>query len=139
MSRQTGYGFAFSNISEKEIAHALSINWSGKHYSKRIWQNTQDLAETIKEEMVISLLTGRTDRETAQTFEKTFHTGMIQARRLVRTESAFVHGELQKRAYKEAGIKKYRYAVMTGIIADITGIVLAILAARVFFLASSGL
>lgn len=55
--RQTGYGFAFSNISEKEIAHALSMNWSGKHYSKRIWKNTQDLAETIKEEMVISLLT----------------------------------------------------------------------------------
>lgn len=34
------------------------------------------------------------------------------------------------------GIKKYRYALLTGIIADITGIVLAILAARVFFLAS---
>lgn len=34
------------------------------------------------------------------------------------------------------GIKKYRYALLTGIIADITGIVLAILVARVFFLAS---
>ena len=34
------------------------------------------------------------------------------------------------------GIKKYRYALLTGIIADITGIVLAILVARWFFLAS---
>jgi len=34
------------------------------------------------------------------------------------------------------GIKKYRYALLTGIIADITGIILAILVARVFFLAS---
>ena len=34
------------------------------------------------------------------------------------------------------GIKKYRYALLTGIIADITGIILAILAARLFFLAS---
>ena len=34
------------------------------------------------------------------------------------------------------GIKKYRYALLTGIIADITGIVLAILVARAFFLAS---
>lgn len=34
------------------------------------------------------------------------------------------------------GIKKYRYAILTGIIADITGIVLAILVARMFFLAS---
>ena len=34
------------------------------------------------------------------------------------------------------GIKKYRYALLTGIIADITGIILAILVARAFFLAS---
>jgi len=34
------------------------------------------------------------------------------------------------------GIKKYRYALLTGIVADITGIVLAILVARAFFLAS---
>ncbi len=34
------------------------------------------------------------------------------------------------------GIKKYRYALLTGIIADITGIVLAVFVARLFFLAS---
>lgn len=35
------------------------------------------------------------------------------------------------------GIKKYRYALLTGIIADITGIVLAIWVSRLFFLAST--
>ena len=35
------------------------------------------------------------------------------------------------------GIKKYRYAILTGIIADITGIVLAILVSRLFFLANT--
>ena len=34
------------------------------------------------------------------------------------------------------GIKKFRYALITGIMADITGIVIAILVARWFFLAS---
>ena len=34
------------------------------------------------------------------------------------------------------GIKKMRYAILTGILADITGIVLAILVARYFFLAN---
>ena len=34
------------------------------------------------------------------------------------------------------GIKKFRYALLTGILADIIGIVLAILVARLFFLAS---
>lgn len=35
------------------------------------------------------------------------------------------------------GIKKFRYALLTGIIADITGIVLAILVSRLFFLANT--
>ena len=38
--------------------------------------------------------------------------------------------------FGSVGIKKFRYALLTGIIADITGIVLAILVARWFFLAS---
>ncbi len=39
--------------------------------------------------------------------------------------------------FGSVGIKKYRYALLTGIIADITNIVLAIWVARLFFLASS--
>ena len=38
--------------------------------------------------------------------------------------------------FGSVGIKKFRYAILTGIIADITGIILAIWAARWFFLAS---
>ena len=38
--------------------------------------------------------------------------------------------------FGSVGIKKFRYALLTGIIADIIGIVLAILVARCFFLAN---
>lgn len=38
--------------------------------------------------------------------------------------------------FGSVGIKKFRYALLTGIIADITGIVLAIWVARLFFLAN---
>ena len=37
------------------------------------------------------------------------------------------------------GIKKFRYAILTGLIADFTGIMLAIWVARYFFLANTGL
>ena len=40
--------------------------------------------------------------------------------------------------FGSVGIKKFRYALWTGIIADVTGIVLAILVSRMFFLASIG-
>ena len=38
--------------------------------------------------------------------------------------------------FGSVGIKKFRYSILTGILADIIGIVLAILVARLFFLAS---
>ena len=107
--RKTGLGFSFSNINQKQIDRALRMNWSGKHYSKRIWKNTDDLARTIKDELLVSLLTGRTDRETAAVITEKFGGGAIKARRLIRTESCFLSGELMAQAYEECGIKKYRY------------------------------
>ena len=85
------------------------MNWSGKHYSTRIWNNTKDLAQTLKEEMLVSLLTGRPERETAELISLKFASGAMQARRLVRTESAFVSGELTAKAYEECEIEKYRF------------------------------
>ena len=107
--RKTGLGFSFSHVDQKQIERALRMNWSGKHYSKRIWKNTDDLAKTIKDELLVSLLTGRTDRETAAVITEKFGGGAIKARRLIRTESCFFSGELTAQAYEECGIKKYRY------------------------------
>lgn len=109
IQKRTGLGFSFSHISQKQVEQVLRMNWSGKHYSKRIWKNTENLAQTLKEEMLVSLLTGRTDRETAQIIENKFGAGAIQARRLIRTESCFVSGELTARGYEECGVEKYRY------------------------------
>lgn len=109
IQKRTGYGFSFSNINQKQISQILSMNWSGKHYSQRIWKNTQELSETLKQELLVSLLTGRTDRETSEVIMNRCGAGATQARRLVRTESCFLSGELNARSYEECGIDKYRY------------------------------
>lgn len=109
IQKRTGYGFSFSNISQKQISQVLSMNWSGSHYSQRIWKNTQELSETLKQELLVSLLTGRTDREISEVIMNRCGAGAMQARRLVRTESCFLSGELTARSYEECGIEKYRY------------------------------
>ena len=109
VQKQTGLGFSFSNISQKQIKQVLSMNWSGKHYSQRIWKNTQELSRTLKQELLVSLLIGRTDRETSEVIMNRCGAGAMQARRLVRTESCFLSGELTARSYEECGIEKYRY------------------------------
>lgn len=109
MQQQTGLAFSFIHISQKQIDRVLSMNWSGKYYSDRIWKNTRNLAQTLKEELLVSLLTGRTERETTEVVSDRFASGAMQARRLLRTESCFISGELTARSYEECGIERYRY------------------------------
>ncbi len=109
IQKRTGLAFSFAHITNKQIDRVLSMNWSGKHYSDRIWTNTKELAQTLKEELMVSILTGRTERETAELISNKFASGAMQARRLVRTESCFVSGELTAKSYEECWIEKYRF------------------------------
>lgn len=102
-------GFSFNHISEKQINKVLSMDWSGENYSKRIWKNTQNLAKDLREELLVNLLTGRTNREAAEIISNKFASGASKARRLVRTESNFISSELNFEAYKEAGIEEYQF------------------------------
>ena len=101
--------FSFAHIDQKQINKVLSMSWSGKHYSKRIWDNTSFLAEKVKEEMLMSLLTGKTEKEAAGNIQTLFSGGAAKARRLIRTESNYVSTELNFDAYKAAGIEEYQY------------------------------
>ncbi len=109
VQKNTGVNFKFEHVSEKQISRVLSMNWSGKHYSERIWKNTEGLAKELKTELLVSLITGRTDRETAEVIEQKFACGAKNARRLIRTESSFLHGELAAISYQECGIEKYQF------------------------------
>lgn len=109
IQQRAGIGFSFNHISEKQIDKVLSMDWSGTSYSKRIWKNTKGLAETLKEELLVNLLTGRTNGETADIIANKFASGAAKARRLVRTESNFISSELNFEAYKRAGIEEYQF------------------------------
>lgn len=109
IQKKTGLAFSFSQVTSEQIDEVLSMNWSGRHYSERIWRNTGQLAQTLKEELLVNLLTGRTERETSELIMRQFGSGAMQARRLVRTESCFISGELTAMAYKECGLEKYQY------------------------------
>ena len=109
IQQRAGEAFRFNHISKKTVDGILKHNWSGLHYSKRIWRNTQDLGQQLKEEMLLGTLSGKTEWEMSQTIMERFSVGSIKARRLVRTESAYVFNEMNARADQEAGFDRYRY------------------------------
>lgn len=108
LKKRTGFDFSFSNVNEKEMDRILRTNWSGENYSARIWGNTQGLARDLKEQMVLAYLTGKNESDIAAEIANKFATGASNARRLVRTESAYVSGQAQAAADEEAGLDHYR-------------------------------
>lgn len=101
--------FPFEHISSRLIDEVVNSHWSGENYSERIWGNTQALAHDLKEELLINLVTGRTNRETADSIAEKFGQGASNARRLVRTESNYASTEMNFQAYEESGIEEYQY------------------------------
>lgn len=114
LQQQTGLAYGFSGLPESEIKHLQSFSWvgDGSTYSTDIWKNTGKLTSSIKDELLMSLMTGRDTRETAQAIAERFNVGQNEARRLVRTESAFFHNQMELLSYEEADIEKYIFVAV---------------------------
>ena len=114
LQQQTGLAYGFSGLPESEIKHLQNFSWvgDGSTYSTDIWKNTGKLASSIKDELLMSLMTGRDTRETAQAIAERFNVGQNDARRLVRTESAFFHNQMELLSYEEADIEKYIFVAV---------------------------
>ena len=112
LQQQTGLAYSFSDLPETEIKRLRGIKWTGEAYSDRIWSNTGALASSVKDELLVSLMTGRSVRDTSQAIAERFEVGQNKARRLVRTESAFFHNQMELLSYEDAEITKYKFVAV---------------------------
>lgn len=109
MQQRTQAAFSFGHVDSDMIDKVVQSKWSGANYSQRIWKNTEALAKDVKEELLVNLVTGRTNREAAEIIANKFASGAMEARRLVRTESNYIATEMNFKAYEEMGIEKYQF------------------------------
>ncbi len=98
--------YQFDMLDPELIDSMLKSRWSGKNYSNRIWDNTNALAESLKDEMLMGVLTNKTEKEMVDTIMNKFAVGAYQARRLIQTESAAMTAFADQQAFKDAGIEK---------------------------------
>ena len=112
LQQQTGLAYSFSDLPETEIKRLQGLKWTGEAYSDRIWSNTGALASSVKDELLVSLMTGRSIRDTSQAIAERFEVGQNKARRLVRTESAFFHNQMELLSYEDAEITKYKFVAV---------------------------
>jgi SPP1 gp7 family putative phage head morphogenesis protein len=104
-----GIGFDFAAISNKTIEQILKNPWSGKHFSKRIWENTGVLAEKLTEIITSGLMSGKSYYQISKELEEYTEYGQYAALRLIRTESTYMANMAEIESYKECEIDRYIY------------------------------
>lgn len=102
-----GVGFNIAEMPTETIQEILKNNWSGKHYSKRVWHNTDVLAKQLEEVVTSGLMSGKSSRRMAKELQDLTDYGKFAAERLVRTETTYVTNMAELESYKECGIEKY--------------------------------
>lgn len=112
LQQHTGLAYHFDALPEAEIKRLSRLKWSGDNYSGRIWNNTGELARQLKNELLVNWMTGRSNRDVVNSIAERFNVGRNNARRLVRTEAAFFHNEMEALSYKDADIEQYRFVAV---------------------------
>ena len=103
----TGFDFSFNKLDNRTIENLLTEKWQGSNYSKRIWNNTDILADSISELVGGALLSGQSYAKTSRQLRDRFNVAKYYSDRLVRTETNYFHNQVDAMAYEEMGIDKY--------------------------------
>ncbi|WP_163195460.1 minor capsid protein [Clostridium thermarum] len=109
MQQMTGYGFSFAEIPVKQVEEILKNNWSGKHFSERIWENTENLSSELEHVLTKGFMNGASVQRMAKDIADKMQAGEFAAARLIRTETTYVANSAEVEAYKEAGVEKFQF------------------------------
>ncbi len=110
VQKGTGVSAAFDIIPQSRIDKILNTEWSGEHFSKRVWGNTQTLADGLKNDMLVGIMSGKSEQRMAEDIMNRCAVGAFEARRLVRTETTYISNQAELEGYKELDIEKYEFS-----------------------------
>lgn len=102
------FKFYSYNANLKDVKKIIDNNFKGKHFSKRVWSNEQEVAKHLHKQ-VNDFLNGKINVNKIKiNIEKTFNTSAYNAKRLVTTEVNRCQNEAFMSFCKETGVKKVK-------------------------------
>lgn len=106
-------GLSIGAINSKQIAALISTDWSGKNWSSRLWADREKLGKKLKQTLEKGITHGTGYRKMARELRAEMGTSFNNAFRLIRTESAYIQGDINKTTYQQAaeelGLEYYKY------------------------------
>lgn len=98
----------FNMVDNKRVATVLKTNWSGQHFSERIWKNNKRLSKDLEEIIADCLIRGKSKAEAIELIQLRSFVEYNKAERLVRTEMSQVVNRANLDAYKDYGCDEVR-------------------------------
>ena len=104
-------GKAFGTISTDTAKAMVNSPWlpDGKTFSQRIWGNTEKLVETLNDNLMNCLITGKKPTELKKLLQERFNVSYNTADTLVRTEAAHIQTQAAAQRYQDYGLKYYEF------------------------------
>lgn len=99
---------AFSTIDKAGALQLINAIWApdGITWSQRVWDNIERLQETLNEELIHIVASGKKTTELKNILQDRFGVSYSRADALVRTEVAHIQTESAKQRYKDYGIRE---------------------------------
>ena len=98
---------AFNTIDNKIVNQLINSVWvaDGRTFSQRVWNNIDRLVETLNEQLIYTVVTGKKTTELKNLLQERFNISYRRADTLVRTELAHIQTEAAKKRYEDYGIQ----------------------------------
>lgn len=99
---------AFSTIDANAVTQIINQIWcaDGKSWSQRIWENTNLLKQTLNDELVNCVVSGRPSSYLKKILMDRFNVSYGRADALVRTELAHIQTQAAQQRYRDYGIQE---------------------------------
>lgn len=91
-------------LRDEFVNAAIKAPIKGQTFSQRIWKNTNDLANTVYNEIISAVQSGESPKRIAKRIKDKYGVTAYQAKRLVNTEVAKVVNRAQMDVYKNSGV-----------------------------------
>ena len=95
-------------ISRNQVKKVLELPWSGANYSENIWNNSYFIAKRAQAMVAKNIIAGRSIENLSRDFAKVYGRQYYSnAKRLIRTETAYVKGQADVLTYKKLKVEEY--------------------------------
>lgn len=99
---------AFTTIDKGMVKQLINSIWcaDGKSWSQRIWKNTELLAQTLNDELLHCVVTGKKTTSLKKLLQDRFNVSYNNADMLVRTELTHIATQAAQQRYRDYGIEQ---------------------------------